>query len=91
MDPIISYEEYLRKIFVPLAEASNSNAQKEMKILLGMVIAIDSVDDENSESNIDISEAEQPAAWIRKQNPHYLYELFYVWVNAAAFNNLRRS
>jgi len=88
-EPKRSFLDMLKNIFIPMFEATlYPEKHPEIAKALKYIVAIDSVDDEDSAE--DRNESELPSEWTSKNNPSYWWQLYYLWSNLEVLNRLRK-
>lgn len=80
-------------MFSPLFEVTlYPEKYPELYLFLRRVIGFDSVDDESkSELYSNRHNFQSPSDWIRKDNPPYIYWLYYMYANMVSLNHIRKS
>ncbi|CAF0860039.1 unnamed protein product [Didymodactylos carnosus] len=93
-----NFQEFLSNLFEPLFAATiNPGAHPDLFKFMHhasslYLSGLDSVDDETKpERPILTSDMPYPEAWSQKDNPPYVYYIFYMYANILTLNQLRRS
>jgi len=87
-----SFQDMLENIFVPMFEATLHPEKEENQLVaqfLEHVVGFDSVDDEGAPE--DGCSCVRANAWRGPSNPHYAWQLYYLWANIEVLNRLRRA
>ncbi|XP_059424856.1 AMP deaminase 2-like [Carassius carassius] len=87
-----NFQQMLENIFLPLFEVTiNPSSHPQLHLFLQHVVGFDSVDDESKpENHVFNLDSPSPARWCDNDNPPYSYYLYYMYVNMAVLNHLRR-
>lgn len=90
---IKNFQEFLNNLFSPLFEATiNPSSHPDLFRFMHHLTGFDSVDDETKpEKPIMTSDMPHPEDWNNKDNPPYVYYLFYMYANILTLNQLRRA
>ncbi|UJR10172.1 hypothetical protein I4U23_014388 [Adineta vaga] len=90
---IKNFQEFLTNLFQPLFDATiDPQSHPELFCFMHHLTGFDSVDDETKpERPILTAEMPYPEEWNLKDNPPYVYYLFYMYANILTLNHLRRA
>ncbi|CAF0916390.1 unnamed protein product [Adineta steineri] len=88
-----NFQEFLTNLFQPLFDATiNPSSHPDLYRFMHHLSGFDSVDDETKpERPIITAEMPYPEDWNTKDNPPYVYYLFYMYANILTLNQLRRA
>ncbi|CAF3574892.1 unnamed protein product [Rotaria sordida] len=88
-----NFQEFLTNLFQPLFDATiNPSSHPDLFRFMHHLSGFDSVDDETKpERPILTADMPYPEEWNMKDNPPYVYYLFYMYANILTLNQLRRA
>ncbi|CAF1205886.1 unnamed protein product [Adineta steineri] len=88
-----NFQEFLTNLFKPLFDATiDPNSHPDLFRFMHHLTGFDSVDDETKpERPIITADMPYPLEWTQKDNPPYVYYLFYMYANILTLNQLRRA
>ncbi|CAM4860969.1 unnamed protein product [Rotaria socialis] len=88
-----NFQEFLTNLFKPLFEATiDPSLHPDLFRFMHHLTGFDSVDDETKpEKPIITADMPHPEDWNMKDNPPYVYYLFYMYANILTLNQLRRA
>ncbi|CAF0754118.1 unnamed protein product [Rotaria sp. Silwood1] len=88
-----NFQEFLTNLFQPLFDATiDPSSHPDLFRFMHHLTGFDSVDDETKpERPIITADMPHPEEWNMKDNPPYVYYLFYMYANILSLNQLRRA
>ncbi|CAF5184178.1 unnamed protein product, partial [Rotaria magnacalcarata] len=88
-----NFQEFLTNLFQPLFDATiDPSSHPDLYRFMHHLTGFDSVDDETKpEKPIITADMPYPEEWNMKDNPPYVYYLFYMYANILTLNQLRRA
>jgi len=88
-----NFQEMIDNIFKPLFEVTlNPSKDPNLFQFLLQVVGFDTVDDESTYEVLSLEHlAMKPCEWIKEENPHYSYWIYYIYANLSSLNELRRN
>ncbi|CAF2480562.1 unnamed protein product [Rotaria sp. Silwood2] len=88
-----NFQEFLTNLFQPLFDATiDPSSHPDLFRFMHHLTGFDSVDDETKpERPILTADMPYPEEWNMKDNPPYVYYLFYMYANILTLNQLRRA
>lgn len=90
---IKNFQEMLDNIFKPIFEVTlNPSKDPALFQFLLQVVGFDTVDDESTYEVLSLENlAQSPEEWVKENNPHYSYWIYYIHTNLASLNELRKN